>query len=149
MSHALGWSRAFQAEWVVCAKALGHLREVLTLLFQKSLPFPADRFLCFCVSQPNTAAHLGKHGKDAPVSRRLRALGNRSSFLGRVLSRETTGSESRAAQEAGFTLESRKRAESTPLVLLDKSQVLQATSTQMPQSQPHPRGGGSWGRGFT
>lgn len=98
MSHVLGWSRAFQAERMVCAKALGHFRKYL--LCCSEIPcLPSSLFpLLLCLT-----AHLGKHGKDAPVSRLLSAPGNVSSFLGRVLSRENTGSESRAAQEVGFT----------------------------------------------
>lgn len=46
------------------------------------LACPSVCFLCFCVSQPNTVAHLGKRGKDTEVSQLLRASGNWSSFLG-------------------------------------------------------------------
>ena len=47
---------------------------------------------------------------------------------------KTTGQDSEAEEEVRLTSESRKRAEITPLVFLDKSQALRAAST--PESAP-------------
>lgn len=128
---SLGLGRSIQAERMVSAKALWHVRETLICFtVQKFFAYPLVCFLGSCVSHTRHSSTCWDTGEGL-----LGASGTHS-WRGFRLG-ETTGQDSQAEQEGRFSFESRKRAEITPLVLLDKSDILQATCTQIPQSQPH------------
>lgn len=111
---------------MVSAKALWHVRETLICFtVQKFLAYPLVCFLGYYMTVVHVGTREGLLGASGTHSWRGFRLG------------ETTGQDSQAEREGRFSLESRKRAEITPLVLLDKSNILQATCTQIPQSQPH------------
>lgn len=117
MSLGLGWS-ILSRVLGKCKGSVAHLRST-HFTVQKFCACPVVCFPCTCVSHTQHSSTFWD-----PREGLLEASGP-PSWGGFCL------------QEGRFPLESRKRVEITPLVSLEKSQILRATHTQIPQSQPH------------